>query len=222
MNCANIFFTSWASKLEPQSQGVGLRRCLKWRVCLSIGCITCVFWFMVLIGIFVGNIVSAFVGWTLDCFIGILVVNLVETLVGWTLHGYLVWGDCRDTLWYGAGNRDTLRTITVVVSIGYGTGWSTLRDGSDSGTVEGAIIEVFLWEWLIIWAAMEILVDMVAVCGGGVSENFCWQHYLLHIHITVMGVWEGEIIIGQVFIQLTVRGNLQWWLWGIENVFNIL
>ena len=99
---------------------------------------------MVLFGIFGGNIVIAFVGWTLDCFIGILVVNLVGTLVGWTLHGYLVWVDCRDTLRDGTGNRDTLRNSAVIISIGYGTGWSTLRDGSDSGAVEGAIIEVFL------------------------------------------------------------------------------
>ena len=58
--------------------------------------------------------------------------------------GSLVWGGCRDTFRDGAGNRGTLGTGTLVVSIGYGTGGITLGDGTGSGTVEGAELGVFL------------------------------------------------------------------------------
>ena len=58
--------------------------------------------------------------------------------------GSLGWGGCRDTFIDGAGNRGTLGTDTLVVSIGDGTGDITLGDGAGSGAVEGAGLGVFL------------------------------------------------------------------------------
>ena len=60
------------------------------------------------------------------------------------VSGSLGRGDCRYTLDYGAGNRGTLGTGALLVSLGDGTGGITLRDGTYGGKVEGSRIGVFL------------------------------------------------------------------------------
>ena len=102
----------------PQLRGVGLMHCMTRRGILSCGCFMGVFWLMAMVGIFLGN--------------------LDDDLVGVMVDGYLGWYALRDTLGYGTGDMVTLGTVTGVGSIVYGTGGETLRDGTCSGTFEGA------------------------------------------------------------------------------------